>query len=398
MGTRPWVPRVGLGSRVQHGFAVLLVLLLALGGACTPASSSAGATPAAATTAGGSAAAAPTTAAPVAQAGSPASTRPTEPPAAAPLSPAVDVKMSIFGSITDAGVFIAIDRGYFQAEGLNIETVPSDSSLQITPFLASGQVDVAGISQSPALFNAAVRGVPYRLVADKGRITPGHGFAAVVLRPDLIESGRVRDYADLRGLRLNSPGRGTASWGLMARALQAGGVSSADVEFESLPQSDVLPALGNRAIDGALLLEPFVSAAVALGVGVRWHGADEYAVGAQNGMIAYSPQFAAQRDPAERFMLAYLKGLRDYVDAFDGGAGQDEIVDILIKHTPVKDRAVYATMRPAGFEPNGRVNVDYLIAEQDLYVREGMMTETVDIPSLVDHSYADYAVERLGRR
>jgi NitT/TauT family transport system substrate-binding protein len=306
--------------------------------------------------------------------------------------------MSIFGSITDAGVFIAIDRGYFQAEGLNIETVPSDSSLQITPFLASGQVDVAGISQSPALFNAAVRGVPYRLVADKGRITPGHGFAAVVLRPDLIESGRVRDYADLRGLRLNSPGRGTASWGLMARALEAGGVSSADVEFESLPQSDVLPALGNRAIDGALLLEPFVSAAVALGVGVRWHGADEYALGAQNGMIAYSPQFAAQRGPAERFMLAYLKGLRDYVDAFDGGAGQDEIVDILIKHTPVKDRAVYATMKPAGFEPNGRVNVDYLIAEQDLYVREGMMTETVDIPSLIDHSYADYAVERLGRR
>ena len=121
----------------------------------------------------------------------------------------------------------------------------------------------------------------------------------------------------------------------------------------------MLPALGNRALDGALLLEPFVSAAVARGVGVRWRGADEYAVGAQNGMIAYSPQFAARREPAQRFMLAYLKGVRDYVDAFSSGVGQDEIVDILIKYTPVKDRAVYATMKPAGFEPNGRMNVEY---------------------------------------
>jgi NitT/TauT family transport system substrate-binding protein len=319
-------------------------------------------------------------------------------PSAAPLSPPVDVKLAIFGALTDAGVFVAIERGYFRAEGLNIETVSSDSSLQITPFLASGQIDVAGISQSPALFNAAVRGVPYRLVGDKGRITPGHGAAAVVVRPDLVESGRVGDYADLRGLRLNTPGKGTASWGLLQRALDAGGVGADEVELEALLQPDVLPALGNRALDGALLPEPFVSAAVSRAVGVRWRGADEYAIGAQTGMIAYSPQFAARREPAQRFMVAYLKGVRDYVDAFSTGPGQDEIVDILIKSTPVKDRAVYATMKPSGFEVNGRINVEYLIAEQELYLREGMMTETVDIPSLVDHQYTDYAVERLGHR
>ena len=390
IGTRP----VLLRAAPRSVFGVVVALALALGASCAPASSSAGAAPAAPAAGSGPAASAPAAAAPAAQ----APTRAAEPTAAAPLSPPVDVKMSIFGAITDAGVFIAMDRGYFQAEGLNIETVPSDSSLQTTPFLASGQLDVAGISQSPALFNAALRGVPYRLVGDKGRITPGHGFAAVVIRPDLIESGRVRDYADLRGLRLNSPGKGTASWGLMERALEAGGLTAADVDFEALPQPDVLPALSNHAIDGALLLEPLVSAAVARGVAVRWHGADEYAVGAQNGMIAYSPQFAAQRDPANRFMLAYLKGMRDYIDAFSSGVGQDEIIDILINHTSVKDRAVYATMKPAGFEPNGRVNVDYLISEQELYLREGMMTEAVDIPSLVDNSYADYAVERLGRR
>lgn len=367
---------------------VALIVALALGLACASPAAPASVSPAAPAPNANQAADAPS--APTAQAGSA--------PGAAPHSAPVDVKLALFGALTDAGLFVAIERGYFRAEGLHVETVPSDSSLQITPFLASGQIDVAGTSQSPALFNAAVRGVPYRLVGDKGRITPGHGAIAIVLRPDLVESGRVSDYADLRGLRINTPGKGTASWGLLQRALDAGGVGADEVELEALLQPDVLPALGNRALDGALLAEPFVSATVARGVGVRWRGADEYAIGAQTGMLAYSPQFAARHEPAQCFLLAYLRGVRDYVDAFSTGLGQDEIVDILIKSTPVKDRAVYATMNPSGFEVNGRINVEYLIAEQELYLREGMMTEPVDIQSLVDHQYADYAVERLGRR
>ena len=310
----------------------------------------------------------------------------------------MDVKLAIFGTLTDAGLFVAIERGYFRAEGLNVETVPSDSSLQITPLLATGQIDVAGTSQSPALFNAALRGVPYRLVADKGRITPGHDAAALVLRPSLVESGRVSDYADLRGLRLNTPGLGTASWSLLQRGLAAGGVGGDEVEQATLLQPDVLPALGNGVLDGALLTEPFVSAAVARSVGLRWRGAEEFANNAQTGLIAYSPQFATQREPAQRFMVAYLQGLRDYLDAVSTGLHQGEIVDILIKYTAVKDRTAYATMKPTGFDANGRINVPYLISEQDLYLRVGLMTEAVDVPSLVDHQYVDYAVERLGRR
>jgi ABC-type nitrate/sulfonate/bicarbonate transport system substrate-binding protein len=366
---------------------VALTIALALGVACARPSAP-GAAPASAPPA-----------APAAGAGQPAAAPAAEPAVAAPLSPPVDVKLSIFGSITDAGIFIALDREYFRAEGLNVETVPSDSALKIIPFLATGQVDVSGISQSPALFNAVGRGVPIKAVADKGRISRDHGYAALVVRKDLVDSGRVRDYADLRGLRVNSPGRGTASWGLLARALEAGGLTPADVESEELTQPDVIPALANRALDAALLLEPFVSAAATRGVGVRWKGADEFAPDAQNGILAYAPQFVqTQPEAARRFMVAYLRGVRDYVDAFNTGTGQDEIVDILIKHTPIKDRAVYATMAPAGFEPNGRINVEFLRAEQDLYAREGLLTDPMDLAALVDHQYVDYAAARLGRR
>ena len=71
---------------------------------------------------------------------------------------------------------------------------------------------------------------------------------------------------------------------------------------------------------------------------------------------------------------------------------------VLIKHTAVKDRAVYLTTDPSGFEPNGRVNVEYLRGDQELYAREGLLTDPIDVATLVDLQYADYAVARLGRR
>jgi hypothetical protein len=55
-------------------------------------------------------------------------------------------------------------------------------------------------------------------------------------------------------------------------------------------------------------------------------------------------------------------------------------------------------MMPSSFEPNGRVNVDYLRAEQALYAREGLLTDPVDVDTLVDHQYVEYAVARLGER
>jgi NitT/TauT family transport system substrate-binding protein len=96
--------------------------------------------------------------------------------------------------------------------------------------------------------------------------------------------------------------------------------------------------------------------------------------------------------------VAYVKAVRAFLDAFAMGTDKEAIIDILIKHTPVKDRQVYYTMMPSSFEPNGRVNVDYLRAEQALYAREGLLTDPVDVDTLVDHQYVEYAVARLGER
>jgi hypothetical protein len=52
-----------------------------------------------------------------------------------------------------------------------------------------------------------------------------------------------------------------------------------------------------------------------------------------------------RQEVGRRFLVAYLRGVRDYDDAFNHGKDQDAIVAILTKHTNIKDPAVFQKMR-----------------------------------------------------
>ena len=59
-------------------------------------------------------------------------------------------------------------------------------------------------------------------------------------------------------------------------------------------------------------------------------------------MVFGSPQFMAGGAGCPlRFMSAYLKGVRDYNDGFIKGKGKDEVIDIMTKHTALKDPALW---------------------------------------------------------
>src|SRR5215213_7433173 len=121
---------------------------------------------------------------------------------AAPPPPAQAVRLGALGSTTDAGFYIALDRGYFREQGLDIEFVPFDSAARMVAPLSAGQLDVGGGSPSAGLFNAIARGIDVKLVADKGSAPPGFGFEGLLFRRDLADSGQLRTAGDLAGLRV----------------------------------------------------------------------------------------------------------------------------------------------------------------------------------------------------
>ena len=275
----------------------------------------------------------------------------------APLNPRVALKVGAIGAVSDAGIFIAQEKGYFRDEGLDVEIVGFKAAPQILPAIATGEVQVSGSAVTPALFNAFARGITMKLVADKGQVAQGFGFAAIVIRSDLADT--VRDFKDLKGRKFAVMGKGVSSTTQLGKALERGGIEPNEVELIELGLPEMVAALGNKAIDGATLLEPFITFATARNVGIRWKGMEDFLpFTGQNGVIIYSQQFTQEQpEAAKRWMAAYLKGTRAYLDAVTKGTDRDGINAILAKHTAVKDLALLAKIAPTGFDPNGRMEI-----------------------------------------
>jgi NitT/TauT family transport system substrate-binding protein len=322
--------------------------------------------------------------------------------AAPPAGPAAQGSTVRFGSpqaISDAGVFIGREYGYFREQGLDVETIPFQSGPNTIPALASGDIETAGGTISVALLNALERGITIKLVADKGTSRPGFEFVQVPVRRDLLESGAVRTIADLRGRHVAVASLQSGAESLVAHVLARGGLSINDVDLTPLGYSDMVVALGNNAIDAANLIEPSLSAAFDRGLAASWDpGSSSAAFGGvyQAATIAYSGQFAAQSDLARRWMVAYLRGVRAYNDAFVKGVGRDAVVRILTENTGVKDPAVYDRMNMAGLDPDGRIARQSLQLDMDYFRQKGYYTGPITLNEVIDTSFARSAVQQLG--
>ncbi|HLH21368.1 MAG TPA: ABC transporter substrate-binding protein [Chloroflexota bacterium] len=334
---------------------------------------------------------------PVANAQPAPAAAPSAAPAAAPTAP-LTVQVGGVLSVPGAGVFLGINHGYFAEEGLDISLVPFDSGEQALPALATGQIDVAAAGLSAGLFSAVARGLDVKIVAGMSANEPGFSSTALVVRKDLMASGAVRTLADLRGRQVALV---TETGGLaidLSRGLESVGLTDADVNREILPFPDEVVALANGAIDAAMPTEPFVARAVSTGVGVRWKGADELYPHHQLTVIAYSAGFVRdQPDAAHRFLRAYLRGARDFVDAFKQGRDRAGVISVLAEYTPIKDLSLYDQMVPSGIGPDGDLYEDGMLYDLDWYVARGYLQEKIDLSRVVDLQYRDAALQQLGR-
>jgi NitT/TauT family transport system substrate-binding protein len=95
-------------------------------------------------------------------------------------------------------------------------------------------------------------------------------------------------------------------------------------------------------------------------------------------------------------MVAYVRGMRAYNDAFVKKIDRDAIIDILIRRTSLSDRAMYDQIGLPALNPNGGVFADDLAAQQEWYVENGYQTARIDIASAIDTQYAEYATKQLG--
>jgi NitT/TauT family transport system substrate-binding protein len=95
-------------------------------------------------------------------------------------------------------------------------------------------------------------------------------------------------------------------------------------------------------------------------------------------------------------MVAYLRGARDYVNAFEYGVDRDAVIEILTRETLLKDPATYQQIKYSWVDPNGLVGQASLEARVDVFRDLGVLTTPVDLGPAVDDRYRQFAVRYLG--
>jgi NitT/TauT family transport system substrate-binding protein len=386
------------GSRFRRalGAATLGLTLVLLGAGCTPATRS----PAPTGTAPGVEPIQSSRPAAPAASAVPAAAQPTAGAAApAALRPLVKVKIGVNGFALEAGHYLADDRGYFREEGLDVEFMPFSRGIEQIAPLTTGEIHFGNLGPDPGLFNAVLRGIDVRIVAHNGWATPQDGHSGLIDRKDLLDSGQIKEPKDLKGLNVALGSMGTTPQLYLERIAAKAGITPEDYQLTVVPYPEIIGALANKAIDAAYHIEPSIAIADAQGVARSVARMGEIFPGILTNVVLVSPVFAQdQPEAARRYVTAHLRGQRDYYRAvLENQGGRDEIVQTLVKHTALKDPDVYARMGWHGVEPNGALAEWSLGEMQDAFYRFGGMQQKLDVSKLIDRSYVDYALGRLGR-
>jgi NitT/TauT family transport system substrate-binding protein len=304
----------------------------------------------------------------------------------------VKVRVGMISALFDSGSLIALEKGYFKEVGIEPELITFTSSGDANQAMAIGQIDTLSSTPSVPLFTSRTRNIDLSIVAAVANHTPGHGIIGMVLRRDLVESGRYKTPADLKGMKF-ATGLTTPSHWFGVEVARTGGVAESSLQFVGLGIANTIAAMANKAIDGGSVQEPFVSLMAVRGDGVVVKRMDELYPNFPAGYLIYGPLLTKTNvDAGNRYMVAYIRGMEDYRAAFGPDKkDQPAILEILKKHNVVVIPQTVSLGIPADYKPS----LEQIDKFLQWHVTTGTIRAMPDMKGLVDDRFRLAALAKL---
>jgi NitT/TauT family transport system substrate-binding protein len=311
----------------------------------------------------------------------------------APAGAEEKVAIGVLRLASSGPIFVAADKGYFAAEGLDAQLKFFDAAQPVAVATVSGDIDIGVTGLTGGFYNLAGKGA-LRIIAAQSREEPHYHLNAYLVSTQAYAAG-FTTLAALAGHSVGITQVGSTfhySVGLIADKLHIPLASIRLVPLQSL--SNMASAIKGGQVDATIM--PATAAAPLLASNsvkvLGWVG-DETPW--QLGAIFVTERSIAERRPMlEAVIRAYQKGAHDYYDAFlkkgpDGlpvdGPTAPEILAIIAKYTGLTPEQV----RPGipYVDPDGRLLVRDIYHQVAWYQAQGLVDQDVDPKSVLDLSF-----------
>jgi NitT/TauT family transport system substrate-binding protein len=166
------------------------------------------------------------------------------------------IKVAELKIIDGTPIHIAIDRGYFKAEGLEIDLSTGGKGSANIDNVIGGSIDIGLASYPPSIVPVAKKVAELKIVSDAVATT--ENLFLLVVKKD----GTITTLKQLEGRKIavSSPG-GIAELALRSQ-LKIAGVNASKDQYISMPFPDMPSALERGNVDAAIMNEPFLTQAL----------------------------------------------------------------------------------------------------------------------------------------
>ena len=296
-------------------------------------------------------------------------------------------------------LMLAVDKGYFKEQNLDVEVVTyGGSALSQIPMLARGDQDIAGMVTGPGFFNQKAEGFGVKLISSLAQAKKGwHDTMWMMVRKDVWDTGKIKTFADLKGLTIEGGPKGSPVYLTSTQAIVQGGLTMKDVTFTERLRavSDAVPIFRNKAADVLTMVEPIAGRLVAEGLAVRWMPSYEVIPWFQESYLAANPKFLTEkRAVTKRFLLAYFKGLKEVTDGH--GKWSPDMIASVVHWSKMPKDVIEGIPGPQNVSQMGEIDMDSIARQQKIWMDAGLVKEKTPLNELVDTSIVNEVRAQLG--
>ena len=271
-----------------------------------------------------------------------------------------------------APLYLGMKKGFFEEEQLTLKPQLAEGGAAITPAVVSGDFQI-GFSNTISLLIAASQDLPVQIISQGvlAGTTEEDAWADLLV----LKDGPIKEPQDLEGKTIAVNTLKNICEVTIKASLEKEGVAVDTLEFAEVPFPDMNAALEGGRVDGACVVEPFVSQ----GKAGAARGIDPFYVRTAPDLTVAtyftSTQYAEQNaDVVDRFVSAMNKSLT-YAQSHP-----DEVRDVLLEYTEIPPEAAEAIKLPVWRPDLNEPTIELL---SELSLKYGLIEEQPDLGELI---------------